>query len=146
MILQQHKDHVFDRGPGLGDFDRAEPLLVQSLQLRQSAVRGQREATSKSALADQRALATACSDLGELYTEMGQYEKAEPLLSEALARDPALRATLRFQPNSSLYRAAGQLRYARARLDGDRRSYELVAIEPTDYLLATLGRAALGAG
>ncbi|TMA37323.1 MAG: Lanthionine biosynthesis protein LanB, partial [Deltaproteobacteria bacterium] len=37
-------------------------------------------------------------------------------LSEALPRDPALRPNLRFRPNSSLYRAAGRLRYAQARI------------------------------
>ena len=66
-------------------------------------------------------------------------------LSEALPRDPALRPNLRFRPNSSLYRAAGRLRYAQARIGQNGRTYHLVAVEPTDYLLSTLERAASGA-
>jgi thiopeptide-type bacteriocin biosynthesis protein len=62
-----------------------------------------------------------------------------------LARDPALRAELRHLPNSSLYRAAGRLRYAEARLAGGGRSYHLVAVDPTDYLEAVLAVAARGA-
>src|SRR5205085_6703154 len=49
-------------------------------------------------------------------------------LTAALARDPALRASLRYTPNSSLYRAAGRLRYVQVRVKKDRqRSYHLVA-------------------
>ena len=64
---------------------------------------------------------------------------------EDSGRDPALRQELRFQPNTSLYRAAGRLRYAEARLQGKTRSYHLVAVEPTSYLEETLERAAAGA-
>ena len=63
-------------------------------------------------------------------------------LTEALAKDPALAAHLRYKPNSSMYTAAGRLRYAEARFEGGARSYHLVAIEPTEYLDATLARAA----
>jgi thiopeptide-type bacteriocin biosynthesis protein len=66
-------------------------------------------------------------------------------LANALARQPGLREGLTVRPNSSLYRAAGRLRYAEARLRGKERSYHLVAVEPTDYLEATLDRARLGA-
>jgi thiopeptide-type bacteriocin biosynthesis protein len=66
-------------------------------------------------------------------------------LTATLARDPAIRAHLSHRPNTSLYEAAGQLRYAEARLRNKMRSYHLVAVEPTDYLLATLARAADGA-
>lgn len=66
-------------------------------------------------------------------------------LSEALPHDPALRPGLRFQPNSSLYKIGNQFRYAEARLNGKERSYHLVAVEATDYLIATLARAAQGA-
>jgi thiopeptide-type bacteriocin biosynthesis protein len=62
-----------------------------------------------------------------------------------LARTPAVRAELRHLPNSSLYRAAGRLRYAEARLAGDARAYHLVAVDPTDYLDAVLAVAARGA-
>ncbi len=64
---------------------------------------------------------------------------------EDSGRDPALRQELRFHPNTSLYRAAGRLRYAEARLQGKARSYHLVAVEPTSYLEETLERAAAGA-
>ncbi|MEO8699984.1 MAG: lantibiotic dehydratase [Kofleriaceae bacterium] len=66
-------------------------------------------------------------------------------LCEALAAEPALRETLVYRPSSSLYRAAGQLRYAEARLADKQREYNLVGIEPTDYLIATLTRATGGA-
>jgi class I lanthipeptide synthase len=63
-------------------------------------------------------------------------------LCEDLGRDPALRQELVYQPNSSLYRAAGHLRYAEARLEGKARFHHLVAVDPTPYLEATLARAA----
>lgn len=66
-------------------------------------------------------------------------------LCEDLGRDPALLRELSYRPNSSLYRAAGRLRYAEARLEGKARSHHLVALEPTSYLEETLERAARGA-
>ena len=66
-------------------------------------------------------------------------------LSEALAREPALRRDLRFRPNSSLYAAGGRLRYAEVRTKDKARSYHLVAVEETPYLLDTLTRARDGA-
>lgn len=69
-------------------------------------------------------------------------------LSAALAADPALRDVLLHGPNTSLYRAAGQLRYlagyheadaeGRGVAGGRSRSYRLVAVEPSDYLEAVL--------
>jgi len=66
-------------------------------------------------------------------------------LCEDLGRDPRIRVGLLYRPNSSLYRAAGRLRYAEARLVKKVRSHHLVAVEPTDYLEDTLGRASEGA-
>lgn len=66
-------------------------------------------------------------------------------LCEELERDPGMRRELRYRPNSSLYRAAGRLRYAEARLDDKVRSHHLVAVESSDYLEATLERARRGA-
>jgi len=66
-------------------------------------------------------------------------------LAEELARDPALRERLIYRPSTSLYRAAGRLRYAVARLDGKVRRYQLDAVAPTPYLEATLARARGGA-
>jgi lantibiotic biosynthesis protein len=63
-------------------------------------------------------------------------------LCEDLGRDPALRRELTYRPNSSLYRAAGHLRYAEARLAGKARSHLLVGLDPTPYLEATLALAA----
>jgi lantibiotic biosynthesis protein len=63
-------------------------------------------------------------------------------LCEDLGRGPALRRELAYQPNSSLYRAAGRLRYAEAHLAGKMRSHQLVALDPTPYLEAALRRAA----
>jgi thiopeptide-type bacteriocin biosynthesis protein len=69
------------------------------------------------------------------------------LLGEALERDVALRDALSVRPNSGLYDAAGKLRHAEGttKPDSRERSYELVAIERTPYLDATLARAAQGA-
>ena len=66
-------------------------------------------------------------------------------LCEELERDAGMRRELRYRPNSSLYRAAGRLRYAEARLDDKVRSHHLVAVESSDYLEATLERARGGA-
>jgi thiopeptide-type bacteriocin biosynthesis protein len=68
-------------------------------------------------------------------------------LTAALGASPALRRALRLRPNDSLYRAAGRLRYVEARVDPATRarSHHLVSVEPTDYLDATLARAAGGA-
>jgi class I lanthipeptide synthase len=66
-------------------------------------------------------------------------------LCEDLGRDPAVREELLYRPNTSLYRAAGRLRYAEARLDKKVRSHHLVAVEASDYLEDTLRRAANGA-
>ncbi|TSC34141.1 lantibiotic dehydratase [Corallococcus sp. Z5C101001] len=66
-------------------------------------------------------------------------------LTDALGRLPALREALDYRPNSSLYRVAGRLRYAESRRDGGTRSHQLVGVEPTPYLEATLERARGGA-
>ncbi len=67
------------------------------------------------------------------------------LLVGELLRAPEVRAALTWKPNTSIYRIAGRLRYAAARLEGKERSYHLVSVEPTDYLDATLASAAGGA-
>jgi thiopeptide-type bacteriocin biosynthesis protein len=66
-------------------------------------------------------------------------------LAGAVERDPRLRAGLVYEPNSSLYEAAGRLHLAEAQVTADRRSYHLVAVEKTPYLTATLDRARGGA-
>lgn len=69
-------------------------------------------------------------------------------LAEGLARDPDIRRHLRYRPNSSLYRAAGRLRYARsqpAEPGGRGRSYRLVAAEPSEYLDLALEQSRGGA-
>src|SRR2546423_775703 len=67
------------------------------------------------------------------------------VLADVLARDADVRERLVYRPNTSIYRIAGRLRYAAARLDGKERKYHLVSVEPTPYLDATLERAAAGA-
>jgi thiopeptide-type bacteriocin biosynthesis protein len=62
-----------------------------------------------------------------------------------LAKSVELRESLDYRPNTSVYRIAGRLRYAAARLDGKERRYHLVSVESTPYLEATLERAAPGA-
>jgi thiopeptide-type bacteriocin biosynthesis protein len=66
-------------------------------------------------------------------------------LAEALAKDPAVRRALTYRVNTSLYEAAGRLRYAAQRIEGKTRSYALTTVEPTPYLRAVLERAAGGA-
>jgi thiopeptide-type bacteriocin biosynthesis protein len=66
-------------------------------------------------------------------------------LASALRGAPALRAALRWRPNSSLYALAGRLRYTEARLNGNLRTYHLVAVDTTPYIEATLARARRGA-
>ena len=67
-----------------------------------------------------------------------------PLLS-TLEQDPALRAELTFRPNSSLYRAAGQLRFVETRVDGRKRAHQLTAVEESEHLRIAIQRARDGA-
>ncbi|HEV3231012.1 MAG TPA: lantibiotic dehydratase [Candidatus Dormibacteraeota bacterium] len=62
-----------------------------------------------------------------------------------LETDTQIRERLHWRPNSSIYRAAGRLRYVEARFRNKQRQHRLVAVEDSDYLNATLGRAAAGA-
>src|SRR5262249_53411008 len=66
------------------------------------------------------------------------------LLVQAVERDPLLRQRLIFRPNSSLYEFGGSYRYAECRVKEQSRSYHLVAVEASDSLRSTLGRAARG--
>lgn len=73
-------------------------------------------------------------------------------LTATLAADPAMRAALVHRPNTSLYRAAGQIRYMEGQGDGaggtqggPGRRYRLVAVAPTAYLDAVLAHARQGA-
>ena len=66
-------------------------------------------------------------------------------LAEAIERDPQLRKSFAYEPNSSLYEVAGRLRLAEARLADSVRSYHLVAVDKSPYLTAALERAEGGA-
>jgi len=66
-------------------------------------------------------------------------------LVEKVRQEPAVRDQLSYVPNSSLYLAAGRLRYMEMRHTGRERTYHLVAVEPSTYLDATLARARSGA-
>lgn len=66
-------------------------------------------------------------------------------LADSFQRQPSLGRSARVRPNSSLYRAAGRFRYAEAKVRGKERSYQLVAVDDSDYLRATLERAHGGA-
>ncbi len=63
----------------------------------------------------------------------------------ALAVDPLLRRQLHYRPNSSLYQAAGRVRYVEARLQGTLRTHHLVTVEASEYLEEVLRQAASGA-
>jgi thiopeptide-type bacteriocin biosynthesis protein len=67
-------------------------------------------------------------------------------LVDALGRDPKVREYLVFRPNSSLYRAAGRMRYVEAVLRDGTRRHRLVALDPDASLDLVLGRAEAGAG
>jgi thiopeptide-type bacteriocin biosynthesis protein len=62
-------------------------------------------------------------------------------LAQAVERDPQLRRRFVYEPNSSLYEAAGRLRLAEARLTAAGRSYHLVAFDKSPYLAAVLEHA-----
>jgi thiopeptide-type bacteriocin biosynthesis protein len=66
-------------------------------------------------------------------------------LVDHITRDPVLRRDLKFYPNSSLYNAAGRVRYVESRIKEKDRSYHLVAVDETNYLAATIERATAGA-
>jgi thiopeptide-type bacteriocin biosynthesis protein len=66
-------------------------------------------------------------------------------LAEALARTPPIADRLRLLPNSSLHFVAGRWHYVEARQRGDARAHQLVAVEPSEALAATLDRAHTGA-
>jgi thiopeptide-type bacteriocin biosynthesis protein len=67
------------------------------------------------------------------------------VLAGELIKDPEVREKLRLRPNTSIYRIAGRLRYAAAKLDGKERNYHLVSVVSTPYLESTLERARDGA-
>jgi len=66
-------------------------------------------------------------------------------MSRALADSPSLRHRLLYRPNNTLYRSGGKLRYVESHWENQRRRYQLVAVEPTDYLESVLTRAQSGA-
>ena len=66
-------------------------------------------------------------------------------LAVAVAEDPALRAGLTYRPNTSLYERGDRLLLLAAGQGPGGRSYQLVAVEKTPYLLETLQRARDGA-
>jgi thiopeptide-type bacteriocin biosynthesis protein len=70
-------------------------------------------------------------------------------LADVLGADPKLRKIFLYGPNSSLYRAAGRLRYAESYMEDKEQkrshSYRLVAVDGTETLNAVLGCARDGA-
>lgn len=66
-------------------------------------------------------------------------------LVNELKQDRELWNDFVFFPNTSLYRAAGRVRYVEARVKDKKRSYHLVAVEDTEYLRVTLERTQNGA-
>jgi len=67
------------------------------------------------------------------------------VLAEELGREPALKKTLIYYPNSSLYRISRRVRYVESRFKDKRRTYHLVSVEDTDALSTTLALAQEGA-
>lgn len=65
-------------------------------------------------------------------------------LADELGKDGELRQALHYRPNSSLYSAAGKIRYVESRVDGRARTYHLVSVENNEFIEATLSRAVTG--
>src|SRR6185312_4890352 len=59
-------------------------------------------------------------------------------LSEEIALSAKLRKDLIYRPNSSLYRSGGRTRYLESKRNGQGLSYQLISVEETSYLIATL--------
>lgn len=66
-------------------------------------------------------------------------------LCERLAREPDVRDSIMWAPNSSLYEIGGRLRYAESDLRGGRRTYRLVAVDGGEAIARVLNRAQGGA-
>ncbi len=66
-------------------------------------------------------------------------------LADALGRDPAVRPGLTYRPNSSLYRAAGRLRYIASRRTETGNRHYVVGVEDSDALRRVLEAAESGA-
>lgn len=66
-------------------------------------------------------------------------------LAAMAAADPEMRAVLRYVPNNSIYRVAGQMRYVESRYQEAHRSHHLVSVEAAEHLDAVLAAAARGA-
>jgi thiopeptide-type bacteriocin biosynthesis protein len=62
-------------------------------------------------------------------------------LVDRIGQEPKVRDQLRYQLNSSLYRAGGKIRYVEVRRDGAAHSHHLVAVTETPHLAAILERA-----
>jgi thiopeptide-type bacteriocin biosynthesis protein len=65
------------------------------------------------------------------------------VLDETL-RNPAIRQSVRYRPNSSLYSVAGRYHFVEAEMRGVYRHFSLAAAEVTPYLVTTLERAQNG--
>ena len=84
--------------------------------------------------------------------DLGRYRRHTRLdmdylwaLADAIERDPRLRTELDYRPNSSLYQVGDRLLFVEARQTRAGRSYQLVAVGATPYLMQTLARAGDGA-
>lgn len=66
-------------------------------------------------------------------------------LTDVMGAAPELKQTLVYRPNSSLYRAAGRIRYVESRFQNRVRTNHLVVVEETDYLDCALEHAVEGA-
>ncbi|WP_020607100.1 lantibiotic dehydratase [Spirosoma spitsbergense] len=86
------------------------------------------------------------------FDESAKYRKHSRLdmnyvaeLAESICQDPAVKAQLRYFPNTSLYRLGDKLRYVEFRLKNKHRSYFLSSLSNTDYLDSVLTAAKQGA-
>ncbi|HXT71690.1 MAG TPA: lantibiotic dehydratase [Vicinamibacterales bacterium] len=91
---------------------------------------------------------TTCLEIGDItgYRRSSSLDNGYLFtLCDRLARDPALRATLPYRPNSSLYEGAGQWRYVQARAAPGGVRHTLMIVDSDEYLSVVLNAAEPGA-
>ncbi|TMQ18202.1 MAG: Lanthionine biosynthesis protein LanB [Deltaproteobacteria bacterium] len=157
VVRPEVREAIFVASPGLEasiDAWLADPMGEAGQKTERSLVRyvsrmamrptpfGLFAGSTVGALGEETHLELAARDRYRRYSRLdGDYLSS---LTDKLLADRAVRWRLPFHPNSSLCRVAGRLRYAMRR-EGESRTYSLVSLEPSDYLVATLERARSGA-
>jgi thiopeptide-type bacteriocin biosynthesis protein len=172
--LRRDRDRLRDRLRALvARPDVRDALFVASPELESGLASWERDPESQRARALERALVRYFARMAGRATPFGLFAgcstgrigKRTHLLLEAAERserhsrldhdyldkllsglldDPELRGRVLYRPNSSLYHAAGQVRYVEIGSEGRQRTHHLVAAEPSDHLERALVLAEAG--